>query len=72
MVFNLKIKYLHREMSNNYVISPKLYNTGFIPDSETKIRLKQGLSSQTIANNCIYPGALCNQQNLYLDNFRSS
>ncbi len=59
-------------MSNNYVISPKLYNTGFIPDSETKIRLKQGLSSQTIANNCIYPGALCNQQNLYLDNFRSS
>ncbi len=59
-------------MSNNYLMALKLYNTGFIPVSDTKIRLKQGLSSQNIANNCIYPGALCNQQNLYLDNFRSS
>ena len=61
-------------MSSNYIMAPKLYNTGFIAVSDTKIRLKQGLSSQAVANNCIYPGSLCNQQNLYsyLDTFRSS
>jgi len=52
-------------MSINYFIAPKLYNTGFIPNSETKIRLKQGLASQAVANDCIYSGTLCNQQNLY-------
>ena len=52
-------------MSSNYIIPPKLYNTGFIPVSDNKIRLKQGLSSQLVANDCIYPGALCTQQNLY-------
>ena len=52
-------------MSSNYIMAPKLYNTGFIQVSDSKIRLKQGLPSQAVANNCIYPWSLCNQQNLY-------
>jgi hypothetical protein len=52
-------------MTRNYIIEPKLYNTGIIPVLDTKIRLKQGLASQAVANDCMYSGALCSQQNLY-------
>lgn len=52
-------------MTGNYIIAPKLYTTGIIPVLDTKIRLKQGLASQAVANVCMYSGALCNQQNLY-------
>ena len=46
-------------------MSQKLYNTGFIQPFERIIRVKQGLSTQDVANVCVYPGTLCEQRTLY-------
>ena len=35
----------------NYIIAPKLYNTGYLLN-ETNLRLKQGLMPQTLSSDC--------------------
>ena len=35
---------------SNYLVAPKLYNTGFIPPSAAALRIKQGLVPQDISN----------------------
>lgn len=59
---------------SNYIKNPNLFNTGFLPDN-TRLRIKQGLSPQTLSNSCAYAppsitaypahnmpkGAKCNQ-----------
>jgi len=49
-------------------MNSKLYTTGYIPETENNLRIKQGLLQQNISNICsinltnVIP---CNQQNLY-------
>jgi len=60
---------------NNYTISPRLYNLGYIPSNAPEIRIKQGLLPQNISNDCLYspyqnlkmgsPYLECNSANLY-------
>lgn len=38
---------------SNYIKNPNLFNTGFLPDT-TQLRVKQGLSPQTVSNSCFY------------------
>ena len=62
----------------NYIIAPKLFNTGFIPHTSNEIRIRQGLTPQDVTNACMYDRTiqeivntpnqcypLCNKQNLY-------
>jgi len=49
---------------SNYTVSPKLYNTGFIPESASALRIKQGLAAQDISNNCMLDN-ICNPVNMY-------
>jgi hypothetical protein len=69
-------------------MNSKLYMTGYIPETENNLRIKQGLLQQNISNICSNNLIPCNQQNLYpssvvqmetvptdsacLDNFRRS
>ena len=39
---------------SNYIVAPKLYNTGFIPPAAAQLRIKQGLAPQDITNACAY------------------
>ena len=51
-------------MNTNYTVSPKLYNTGFIPESASVLRIKQGLAAQDISNDCMLDSN-CNTFNMY-------
>jgi hypothetical protein len=47
-------------------MNSKLYTTGYIPETETNLRVKQGLLPQNIANICsIDFTSPCNQKNIY-------
>jgi hypothetical protein len=39
---------------NNYLVAPKLYNTGFINPKANELRIKQGLAPQDVSNACDY------------------
>lgn len=39
---------------NNYIVSPKLFRTGFISHDSSHLRIKQGLKPQNITNICMY------------------
>ena len=39
-------------MNVNYLMYPKMYKTGYLPNT-TKLREKQGLMSQEISNACL-------------------
>lgn len=39
---------------SNYLVAPKLYNTGFISPNAAALRIKQGLAPQDISNACAY------------------
>jgi|LauGreSuBDMM15SN_2_FD.fasta_scaffold784429_2 hypothetical protein len=41
-----------------------LYMTGFIPRSDTPLRIKQGLLPQDISNVCAPLGLACNHYNM--------
>ena len=51
-------------MNNNYIVPPRLYNTGFIPESASALRIKQGLAAQDISNDCMLDNK-CNTFNMY-------
>ena len=51
-------------MKTNYIVAPRLYNTGFIPESASVLRIKQGLAPQDISNDCILNNT-CNIYNMY-------
>jgi hypothetical protein len=49
-------------------MNSKLYSTGYIPETENNLRIKQGLLQQNISNICsinLTNVTPCNQQNLY-------
>ena len=50
---------------NNYTVAPKLYNTGFIPESASALRIKQNLPNQDISNICMLNNNTCNIYNMY-------
>lgn len=52
-------------MKTNYIVAPRLYNTGFIPESASALRIKQGLAPQDISNDCMLDNNTCNIYNMY-------
>ena len=51
-------------MKNNCIVAPRLYNTGFIPESASVLRIKQGLVPYILGLISILNNT-CNIYNMY-------